>query len=292
MPFVPRGLEAQKHPLKHRFDYSFGLSAFTPTMNSFWVTLVRSVKKASQTAPSTTLVNPHNPSRDVETGPVCAQMSIIQNMNIYVTMTKGFSVQTAAPWKLSITPFFCSFENKYDAADDDSAVTVASIMQLTKDTTEEDVVPLTTNKLPDIADSNRPQPLSTVNLAEAFDTHYNMTTNSKNEDTAFNTETFHQILSSGTNKGALKACLGRTKRYSFFKDTSTIKTLVMKKFVPRNIRRIVPFTFFGLLFHVPVSVDIDSFYQELGVTAAKPNIGVRVLVRYDEWNEEHDNSMV
>ncbi len=290
MPFPPRGLKSQENPLKHRFDYAFGLSAATTSMNSAWVTLVRNDKLCTQANAKTILVNPHNASRDVETGPVCTPMSIVQNIKVIISAKKSVVQDANSSIKFSVTPFFCSFPEKYDAADDDTGVTVAAAMQLTKDATNEDIVPLTTNKLPVVGNSDKSHPLSTVNLAEAFDTHYNMTTNATMEDTPFNMETMHQLLESGTNKGALRACLGRTRRVQL----NTLKrdhSIYIKKFVPRAIRRIVPFTYFGLLFHVPTETDIDSNYADTALTTSLSHIGFRVLVRYDEWNEQHDNTM-
>ncbi len=301
MPFPPKGLKSQEHPLKHRFDYSFGLSAATTTQNSAWVSLVRHSSDATVANAKTILVHPDNSAQDVETGPLCTKMSIIQNMTIMIAMSKSVTNNFQNPFKLSITPFFASFPEKYDVLDTDTAVTVQSVMQLTKTDplgAQGDVVPLTTNKLPVDGNSDKSHPLSTVNLAEAFDTTYNMTTNATMEDTPFNMETLQSLLHHGSAnvKGALKAVLGRTRHYTFTnKDISgkkyggLVHNVFIKKFVPRAIRRVVDCTYFGLLFHVPVEVDIDSYYADTAITASKSNIGIRVLVRYDEWNEEHDN---
>ncbi len=293
MPFPPKGLKSQEHPLKHRFDYSFGLSAATGSKNSAWVTLVRNDNLCTQANAKTILVNPKNTSVDVETGPVCTPMSIIQNIKVIISLKKSETNNINAPLKIQWTPFFASFKEKYEAADIDTGVTVASVMQLTKDDTNEDIVPLSTNKLSVVGNSDKSHPLSTVNLAEAFDTHYNMTTNATMEDTPFNTESFHSLLTMGSNRGALKACLGRTRRLTMSmrnRDAGT-KTFFINKFVPRAIRRIVPFTFFGILFHLPIESDIDSYYQDTAMVADVSQIGLRVLVRYDEWNEQHNNDM-
>ncbi len=293
MPFPPRGLKAMEYPLKHRFDYSFGLSGATGTMNSAWVTLVRHSTDATQANVKTILVNPANSSQDVETGPLCTKHSIIQNLKVIISMNKSVTNSTTAPIKIMWTPFFASFVEKYDVADDDTGVTVLSVMQFSKGESEEDIVPLTTNKLPVDGNSDKSHPLSTVNAVEAFDTTYNMSTNATMEDTPFDMEVFQTLRQHGSAniRGALNAMLGRTRRFSFTKNGPSIKNYFIKKFVPRAIRRILPFTYFGILFHCPVETDIDSYYQDTAITASKANIGIRVLVRYDEWNELHDNTM-
>ncbi len=295
MPFPPKGLKSQEHPLKHRFDYSFGLSAVTATQNSAWVSLVRHTSDATVANARTILVHPDNNDQDIETGPCCTKMSIIQNMTVMISMVKSANNNLTMPFKMSITPFFASFPEKYDILDNDSAVSIQSVMQLTKTDpsgAQGDVVPLTTNKLPVDGVSDKSHPLSTVNLAEAFDTTYNMTTNATMEDTPFNMETFQSLLHHGSAnvRGGLKAVLGRTRRFTFQgKIKGEIHNLFIKKFVPRPIRRVVDCTYFGLLFHVPLPVDIDSYYQDGTISPSKSNIGIRVLVRYDEWNEDHDN---
>ncbi len=290
MPFAPRGLESQKHPLKHRFDYSFGLSAASANMNSVWCTLIKNYK--SVVNPNTIKVNPHNTDVDLETGAICSPMSIVQNVKVIITLSKSNTQDPVDPIKLSWTPFFCAFAEKYDAADDDTGTTVASVMQLTKDATEEDITPLTTNNLPQEGLSKKPHPLSTVNLAEVATTHLNMTTDAIMEDTSFVMETFQKLLVYGTNKGALKSCLGRTRHVTLHRDMGSTKTFFLRKFVPRNIRRIMPYTFFGLLFHMPIESSSDSYYTDTALATLKSHVGIRVMVRYDEWNEEHDNTMV
>ncbi len=293
MPFPPRGLKSQEHPLKHRFDYSFGLSSATDTMNSAWVTLVRGSNEATQANAKTILVNPKNASHDLETGPLCTPMSIVQNIKVIISFNKSAVNNVNDACKLSVTPFFASFGEKYEVADDDTGVTVKAVMQLTKDDSNEDIVPLTTNNLDQTGNSNKDHPVSTVNFTEVFGT-YNMTTDMIMEDTPFDMEAFHLILQNGSNniKGALKACLGRTRRFTFHSKTSSVtQNLFIKKFVPRAIRRILPFTYFGLLFHMPIESDIDSYYYDTNQVASKSQVGIRCLVRFDEWHEEHDNTM-
>ncbi len=290
MPFVPRGLESQKNPLKHRFNYAFGLSAFTATMNSAWVPLVKNYKGVVN--PNTIEVNPHNTDVNLETGAICSPMSIIQNMQVVINATKSNTQDTNDPIKFSWTPFFCAFAEKYDAADDDTGTTVAAIMQLTKDSVQQDITPISTNKLPVIGSSDKSHPLSTVNLAEVATTHLNMTTDATMEDTPWDSEAFSKLLSYGTNKGALSSCLGRTRRATLPIAATKQKSWFLKKFVPRNIRRIVPYTFFGLLFHVPIQGDISAYYNDTDLTASLNHIGFTVSVRYDEWNESHNNTMI
>ncbi len=294
MPFPPRGLKAVEHPLKHRFSYSFGLSCATGTMNSAWATIVRSSHDPAIVNPNTIKVNPHVTDQDEETGPLCQTMSILDNLKIIVIANKSVVQNTNTPIKCQFTPFFCSFGEKYDAADDDTGTTVASVMQLTKDATNKDIVPLTATKLSTDGGSDLAHPMSTVNDAEAFG-DYNMTTDTTMEATAFDREAFLKLVTIGTNKGALKACLGKTRSFTLDRLAGvgrTNKSYYFKKFLPRPIRRITEFTYFGLLFHIPLPADLASLPSDNSLTGSKSDVLFRVIVRYDEWNAEHDNSMV
>ncbi len=210
MPFPPRGLKAVEHPLQHKFAFAFGLSALNDTGNSVWCPLVKNFKTVIN--PNTTIVNPHKDSMDIETGAVCAPMSIIDNLTLTMKFSHGITNPTL-PVLVQWTPFFCAFGEKYDATDDVSSATVAAVMQLTKDATEEDITAITTNNLPNLGatTSDLLHPLSTVNLAESATTDLNMTADAIMEDTPFNKINFIAMLRHGTNRGALKACLGKTR---------------------------------------------------------------------------------
>jgi len=287
MPFPPAGLKAVEHPLYHRFDYAFGLSGVTATKNSVWIPLVKNYK--TTTAPSSVFVNPHSDQLDLETGAICAPMSIIQNLRLHISASKSMANNSNTPIKFSWTPFFCSFDKLIDAQDDDAGATVASIMHLTKDATEEDVTPLVGNtKLP-ITVSSKSHAVSTVNLTEAIG-HLNYDTDLTMESCAFDMEAMRQLLKFGTNSKALRACLGRTRYYSM-DNNRRMKHWFIKKFVPRAVRRIVPYSWFGLLFHMPLEIDKDGFYQDVTLTPNVSHIGIKVSVDYEEWNSEHNNTM-
>jgi len=288
----PRGLASQENPLWHNFEYSFGLNAVTETLNSAWIPLVKNYKGVID--PATTFVNPHSDRMDLETGAICAPMSIIEKLKFTIKfdLLSSAGADQMRALKFWWQPFFASFPEKYDAADDDAGTTVAAIMQLTKDATQEDITPLTTNKLNVTGSSEKDHPLSTVNLAEAYDTHLNMTTNIEMEDTPFNSSAFYTLIKYGTNKGALKACLGQRRNINLQAGKNEYQGFHLNKFVPKAIRRIVPYTFFGILVHVPIVTDFEQAYTiDTALNAAAPHVGVKARVTYAEWNEEHNNTM-
>ncbi len=299
----PPGFESELYPLRHRIIYSFGLSGVTTTMNSAFATLVRHTNDVIANTPKIIVVNPHNSNYVKDAGPAVAKMSIIDKLRLTIrfnmtnicsdtneTSTDTFTGDSIQHIKCLWRPIFFSFPEKLDAADDVTTTTVAAILALTKTAAQEDVVPLTTNKLPVAGASDLSHPLSTVNIVEVGVDDYNMTTNETMEDHVWDEDIFQEALLRYTNKGALKACVGST-RYVNLSRRNPYKTFYIKKFVPRAIRRVMPYTFMGIQVHVPTATDIGQDYMEKALTPSKAHIGVKIICHYDEWNPDHYQDM-
>ncbi len=107
------------------------------------------------------------------------------------------------------------------------------------------------------------------------------------EGVAFDKDTFHKALKYYTNKGALRACVGKTRFIKLTSERSSA-SIHINKFVPRAIRRIVPYTYFGILLHLPLETEFGADYYTTALTADLAHVGVKALITYDEWNPEHD----
>jgi len=297
----PRGFEMERYPLRHRLIYSFGLSVRTGTMNSACTQLIHSTSDMDAES-SAIKVNPHNSAYVSDGGAVVRQMSIIDKLrlSIRINMTDNCNdrAETASGVftgdgikhiKLLWRPIFFSFPEKLDAADDDTTTTVAAILGLTKDATNEDVVPLTTNKLPVIGTSDLFQPLSTVNQTQVI-ADLNYTTDASMEDHVWDEDIFQDALRRYTNKGALKACIGRT-RYVNLNRNNPYYSFYAEKWVPRPIRRVVPYGFFAIQFHLPMINEIDQDYMSNICTPSVAHVGIKVIANYHEWNHQHDQDM-
>jgi len=298
----PRGFKAELYPLRHRIEYAFGLSALTAAMNSAYCTLVMG-SKDMDVDEDTIQVNPHNSAYETDAGPLVHQMSIIDRLSLSLRFnmtalcndkahTSGlagaevFSGDGVAHLHFTWRPVFFSFPEKLDAADDSTTTTVAAILGLTKDATNEDVVPLTTSKLPVTGTSDQNQPISTVNAVQVKE-DYNMTTDLTMEDHPWDEDLFQEAITRYTNKGALQACVGRT-RHVHLTRARPFKNFFIDKFVPRSIRRIVPYTHFGIQINLPTETHITADYRHVSLTANLAHIGVKVICKYHEWNVEHD----
>ncbi len=288
----PRGFRAELYPLTHRVIYSFGLSAVTTTKNSAYATLIRNGE--TDVLADTIQVNPHNSAYETDNGPSVRKMSIIDKMRLSIkfNLTNNALNRTidALPnlhfiWR----PIHFSFREKLDAKDDDTTTLVSAILNLTVDDTNEDVVPLTAVKLPAVGVSDKSQPISTVNQVEAFG-DYNMTTDLTMEGVAHDEDLFQDAIMRFTNKGALKACVGRT-RHVTLSPQRPFANFFFNKFVPRSVRRIMPFSFMAILVHVPTVDEIDQSYITNTVAVDTAHLGCKIIAKYHEWNVEHDQDM-
>ncbi len=298
----PRGFASQVYPLRHRLIYSIGLSYFTATQNSVFLTLIRHTNDVIVNTPKTIVVNPHNTNYVTDNGPAVQKMSIIDRLKFSLrfnmtplcndkneTASSTFAGDGIRHLHITWRPYAFSFPEKLDAADDDTGTTVAAILGLTKDATFEDVVALTTNKLPTAGPSELNQPVSSVNIAEVFG-DYNMTTNVAMEDHPWDEDLFQEAITRYTNKGALKACVGRTRHVHLTRDRP-FKNFFVDKFVPRSIRRVMPYTFMGIQINLPTVDQIDADFTHENPSGASAHLGVKMIAKFHEWNSDHFQDM-
>ncbi len=299
----PRGFKSELYPLRHRLQYAAGLSLTTANINSVFFTILRHTNDVIAGTPGSIIVNPHNTGYVTDAGAAVAKMSIIDKVRISLkfnmtsmcnprteTAAGTFANDGIEHLHLTWRPVFFSFPEKLDAADDDTGTTVATILGLLKTAAQEDVVPITTNNLPVIANSDKPQPMSTVNIAEIY-SDYNMTTDTIMEDHPWDEDLFQEAMQRYTNKGALKACVGRTRHVHLTRGKNPYKTFYMDKFVPRSVRRIMPYSFFGIQINLPTEADFGADYYGSTMTANRAHVGIKMLVQYHEWNADHYQEM-
>ncbi len=297
----PRGFEETLFPLRHRVIYSFGLSMKTDTNNTALATIVRHTNDIITTGagvPKMIVVNPRNTAYVEDAGPAVCNMSIIDKLSLSIkfNMTENClprNETASAAWtgdgvqslKFLWRPIFFSFSEKLSAADDDTGTTVEAILALTSDSTFEDVVPLTTNKLPVFGGSDLSHPVSTVNIAEVAG-DYNMTTDLTMEDHVWDEDLFQAALRRYTNKGALKSMVGSTRHVTLTPERP-YKNFFINKFVPKAIRRVQPYSFFAIQVHVPMSIGAEQTYHASDLTSGKAHLGCKIIANYHEWNNGH-----
>ncbi len=301
----PKGFEDEKYPLRHRLTHSFGLSLGADTVNTALIPLVMHSRDIV-TLPSAVKVNPHNSDFVQDTGPLVHNMSIIDRLRISIkfSMTENCEVghmdsgtfgangQTAGTFagddvpafNFLWRPIFNVYPEKMDAADDDTTLTVAAILGVTKDATNEDIVPITTNNLP-TSNTDLDLPLSNVYDVQTV-SDYNMTSDLKMEDHVHDEDVLQEALRHYTNKGALRSCLGRTRHVTLTR-AHPFKNFFIDKFVPNAIRRIQSYGWFAIQIHVPIDTHASQYF--FGSSSSDlAHLGVKMITNYHEWNFEHN----
>ncbi len=289
----PKGFEAEVYPLWHKIKYSVGLSSFNDTFNSTYLTLIRNSNDVDLT-PQLIEVNPHNANYQEEGGSCVQKMSIIKNFKLSLKFNateNAFTTDKLPAVKFLWRPVFFSFEDKLSAKDDDTGINVKTILELTSDSasSKEDVTPTFANtKFPVVGTSDLLQPLSSVNLVEVI-ADLNMDTAAGMEEVAWDEEQFQNAKRRFTNRGALKACVGRTRYGTLTPNKPHISYNI--KGIPSTLKRIHPHSFFAILVHAFISVDIGAPYNAVALTDAVAHIGVKAICSYEEWNEDHFQKM-
>ncbi len=297
----PKGYRAEEYPLRHRLVHRLGLALGSGTDNTALLPLVMHSNEMDKVA-KLVVVNPHNTFYETDGGPLCRDMSIIDRMRISLKFTMGsdcdikhwvsgnsntapvFAGDDINSFSFLWRPIFNVYPEKLDAADDDTGTTVAAILGLTKDATFEDVVPLTTNKLSTAGSSDRSLPVSTVNAVQVFG-DFNMTTNLTMEDHVYDETLLQDALKRYTNKGALRSCMGRTRHVTLTRNRP-FKNFFIDKFVPRAIRRIQPYGFFGIQIHVPLDTDDTQHYLNTDPAGSSVHLGISMITHYHEWHQD------
>ncbi len=285
----PRGFKAELYPLLHRLDYSFALGLLQDSKNSVIATIVRGSKDSAMNNPNTIEVNPHNTNFAQETGVMCHQMSILEKIKLSIsfTLTEDAITDGVKSLVVKYMPIFSSFPEKLASTDAETGFTAASVLELIHDATNEDVTPLTAanDVVVSAGVSHKSHPVSTVNDTEVFG-DLNLGTDLKMETVAWDNTLFFQAMKFFTNKGAIRSMVGN-QRSVYLTDTRPTKRVYINKFVPASVRRIVNGSFFGMLFHLPLDSEVDQAFYSGAITTAKPHVGIKMNVSYNEWNVDH-----
>ncbi len=287
----PKGYNMTEYPLPHNFDYLFSLQAEDETKNSTIVTLLRSIGESPIAADSIE-VNPKHASFGEETGPSCQLDSIIPRMmvNFHIKLSKG-AIETDKVKSLRVNwmPIYFAFADTFEAKDDKTDVEVEDILEMSHNTSLQFADPLYGGVDLDntAATGDGSQPLSTKNYAETYG-EYGLTTDAKLESVAFDEELFFDARQYYQNSGMLNKVCGRW--HSVNLHTNWIYNHFSTNLTFPSVKRINPYTFCGILFHVP-QVGSPNQYPLAGDTTAIPHVDIGMKIRYNEWNNHYDQTV-
>ncbi len=142
-PFPPKGYLGKEFPLMHDLEFAFSLNAEDETKNSTIIPLVFQDKSAC--TPATTYVDPKHTSFETAAYSNVLSESIVPQLQMYVkcALSKG-AIETDAVRSLSLNYMFINtaFLNRLEAEDTKSGDDIEAILNLTHETTDEQVYPV------------------------------------------------------------------------------------------------------------------------------------------------------
>ncbi len=273
----PRGYRNTEFPLPHNYGLTFSLQAEDETKNSTYITLFRATESAVDV--ENIEVNPAHASFALDAGTAIHMGSIVPkvNMTIRASMTK-LAIETDKMRAIRFTwmPVYIAFLDSLEAEDQKTGVQVEDILELTHDTTNKDVTPTFTTVNLGLG----LQPMSTVPYAEVFG-DYGLSVDTNLESVAFDEELLMDALQFNTNKGMLRKVIGPRHTVTLTRDRPYIYH--SSNFTYPTVKRGNPYTYCGILFHVPQAGSAGQVFEAADTTAID-HIRFGMHVQFNEWN--------
>lgn len=281
--FPPRGYRQDEYPLPHDTQYSFTLDGESETQNSTITTLFKMTELAA--TPELIEVNPTNLLFAEDGGTSVHRGSIIPKISLHMhaALTKG-AIETDKIRQMNLywIPLYTSFEDSLLASDERTGITIESIIELQRNTTNKVVTPLfsTVN-----LSSGGSQFLSTVPHTEVFG-DMDLAGDAVLESVAFDLDTFMDARQFFSNAGMLKKVAPKVNKIVLTQDRYW--EYHSNNFTYPTVKRANPFTFCGILWHLPLASRFQ--YMSAGDTTDIPHVQVNMSVRYDEWNNAFEQA--
>jgi hypothetical protein len=190
-------------------------------------------------------------------------------LNLEMKLSKG-AVETdkARVLKVLVAPIYTSFLENLTAKDEVSTEEVEDILELQHETTDRQTYPLFNgNKL-------------NGDHVDLGTNQAGLTTNTNIEGVTFDVNKLYDCLQFYTNGKKVKKSIGKLKWMYLSRD----KILRMSFRIKSKTKAINPYTFFGLLIHVPAENSRNQLTLGGDLTAIA-HVDVRAAYRYNEWNE-------
>ncbi len=281
----PRGYRQDEHALPHDFEYIFSLDGVLDTKNSTIATIFHTTEEG--TNPEVIEVNPSNAAFGEDTGPSIFPGSIVPKIQVMFRCSlTNYAIETEQIKALMMhwAPIYTAFLDDIEAQDDRTNTQVEDIIETAHSTAVKQVYPLFSGTDLDNAGN---QPFSIKTHAQDFN-DFALTTNGILESVAFDKEAYLDMKAYFTNSGKIRkvmprlntVMIGDQRPYRHFSNNFTNPT----------VKRGNPYTFCGILFHLPLAGTYDQIVTSADVTGASPHVNVQMKVRFNEWNQEFDQS--
>ncbi len=236
-------------------------------------------------APSAIETNPENAAfaiiNDQANCFVGSRINMI-NAKFTIALTSKFFDDNLPAISIATMPIFLAFINDYTAIDELTSLEIQDILEFQTESTDRQGGPLY---------------VAAADMVEKATGLGNLGANTPFLDTdvgiegvAFSEENYYDMLAHTTLSEKLKSVQGGLKW-----EVLTANRPVIKKrfFIRPRTKAMNPFTYFGVMLHVPEQGDVN----QIGVltrdyTAATQYVDVDWHIRYNEWNPEFNMAKV
>ncbi len=283
----PPGYERRDKPLQHDIKYQFYLGLQLLSDSKTMITYLRHTKEVI--APDLVIVNPKHANFVVESGAMCQPESIVKMATIITkfSLTRAYYTDNLKSLTIMHQNIHTQFENVLDEFDSKTGATIKSLLQLTAQTNNQDITPTFEN---DDLPSNIDHPLSTVNKTELF-SMLNLNVDAKMENVVFDIDEYWDAVRYYTNGGLLKSLTGKLKTI-VLNDNKPSVTIFERKFLPKNVQFMHPYTYFGKRIVLPLATSEYQTATSDLTLAGTEHVEVKSLIRYGEWNRGFHQEMM
>ncbi len=266
------------YPRKHRLFESYAFSAEAATAN--YATIFPIIMNDDALgAPETYNAHPQHASYIEESMPNCYPDSVIGKIRVILKLRLTLPAIAAGirTIKFKYMPIYTAFLEDLNAIDELTSETLKTILQLQSEATDRQVYPLWNavtgdagytawhTNIPGLT-AGAPQGIAWTDAIQ---------------DDYFEQKRF------GMLGGLLRKVTPRGMRTVTISRDNPVKTVALEFRINPNVKRINPYTFCGVLLHLPQGSAGDTIRQdfEISDTTDIRHLSCEVRCLYDEWND-------
>lgn len=275
-----RLMKTKWFPQPHRTNYAFYLDVETAEKQATIIPLCS--YDEGEGDPSARETNPLHASFALAGHPNCFPESEIQSIfsNLTFSLTKG-ALETDKIHALLVgfMPITMSFKEDYIAIDELSQIETQDVLELETESTDRQGFPLW----------NETKLTEKYAGSGTFDAKVNgLTTTQIIEGVDFQEDPFYNMIQFLSNGGKLKN-LQSGMKYMVLTKTNPVKQIKLK--ISSKVKRMNPYTFFGVMVYAP-SVGRERQFPAAGDVTGISHVLVQSLTRFNEWNQDFNFKFV
>ncbi len=262
-------------PQPHTREISFMFELDDTTLDSTIVPILAYDEGLG--TPSARETHPEHTSFAVVNEPNCFVNSRVDNIyaELRFALTSKALDENLPSVRVSFMPIHMAFKEAYTAIDELSSTEVQDVLELQTEDTDRQGGPLY------VAAKDMPTAFSNSSLV-GTNVPFLDTTQSL-EAVAFSDSNYYNSLQFRTIEGKLKQVQSGLKWLTLTKNRPFAKIRIHMK---SNVKRLNPFTFFGVLVNVPIFGKFQQPLDTNDITVATDYVRCDFGYRYNEWNPD------